>query len=129
MALASVLTDFERGSLTMAPQHRVPAFVHAALDVLLMPPVGVSFEQGLDRHAGGAGSCMRLVGGDEDVQQFGGADAVDELDAGGVFPQRARGCRQRLARRNAFAQARGAQRIAVRGVSALKAALMGIGGE
>ena len=36
--------------------------------------------------AGGAGPRVRLVGGDEDVEHLGGADAVDDLDAGRLFP-------------------------------------------
>ena len=56
------------------------------------------------RHAGGAGAGMVLVGGDEDVQHLGGADAVDQFDAGGLAPQRAGGRRQRLAGRDALAQ-------------------------
>ena len=39
------------------------------------------------------------------MEHLGGADAVDDLDAGRVLPQLARGVRQRLAGRDALAQA------------------------
>ena len=55
-------------------------------------------------HAGGAGPRVRLVGGDEDVQHLGRADAVDDLDAGRLLPERARGGGQRLAGGDALAQ-------------------------
>lgn len=52
--------------------------------------------------SGGLG--MGLVGSDEDVQQLGGTDAVDQLDAGGLAPQHAGGRWQGLAGRHALAQ-------------------------
>ena len=54
--------------------------------------------------AGGPRAGVLLVGRDEDVQQLGGPDAVDQLDAGGFSPQRAGGHRQRLAGRDTLAQ-------------------------
>ena len=52
---------------------------------------GVGFE------AGSAGPRVRRVGRDEDMQQLRGANAVDDLDARGLLPQRARRSRQGFA--------------------------------
>ena len=59
-----------------------------------------------DRPAGGAGPDRIARGRDEDVQHLGGADAVDDREAGGTPPGLEGRKRQRLAGRDALAEAR-----------------------
>ncbi len=51
-----------------------------------------------------AGARVRLVRGNEDVKELGRANAVDDVDAGCLFPQRARRRWQRFARGHALAE-------------------------
>ena len=82
----------------------------------LLGTVVVHHLRGVARHhlADGTASHIRGRSRDEDVKHLGGTNAVQHLDAGGVFPQLARGVRQGLARAHADAQGWFAPRLCQR---------------